>query len=132
MKRILSIVAILIMAVSLPAMSQDLEQPYGQADLTTLPSFPGGKDMYLAFIKENQVYPESSKANGYEGSVFFEVIFEKTGAIRSYRVTYALFEDMIPEAIRLLEMFPNFEPGKIKGEAVPCLYMISVPFKLED
>ncbi|AWK02695.1 hypothetical protein HYN56_00020 [Flavobacterium crocinum] len=97
----------------------DENQIYNTAGLEILPFFPGGKDAFDRFIKENYKNPENSKI---KGKVYLNFIIEKDGSLSDIKVLRDIGFDTGAEAIRVLKMSPKWSPGKQYNKAVRVLF----------
>ncbi len=52
-----------------------------QADSITLPSYPGGQEMMMQFLKDHLTYPASAEALGVEGRILVEFTVGEDGSI---------------------------------------------------
>ncbi|HNV93288.1 MAG TPA: energy transducer TonB [Candidatus Cloacimonas sp.] len=80
--------------------------------------------------KIEPVYPEFAKRNKLQGTVVLEVEVLKDGSIRDIRVRRGVgggLDEAAIEAVRKV----RFQPGKSSGQAVDCLVIIPVEFKIQ-
>jgi len=80
--------------------------------------------------KIEPVYPEFAKRNKLQGTVVLEVEVLKDGSIRDIRVRRGVgggLDEAAIEAVRKV----RFQPGKSSGQAVDCLFIIPVEFKIQ-
>lgn len=97
----------------------------------TMPEFPGGRQALFDFIKENLVYPESAKVNGIQGKAICQFIVEKNGELSNFEVVRSSGDASLDqEALRVLQLMPNWKPGKQRGEPVRVKYTVPVTFEL--
>ena len=79
-----------------------------------IPSFPGGKDAYLNFIKDNIVYPEQALANKIEGLVYVRYTVNNIGEIVDVDVTKGIGYGCDEEAERVIRLM-KYEPARNRG-----------------
>jgi TonB family protein len=91
-----------------------------------------GFNTIYQFIQDNLIYPEEAKSKGIEGKVFVEFIIEEDGTISNVGILQGLHPDLDEEAIRVINMFPKWKPGKKSGKPVRCYYQLPVSFKLSN
>ena len=124
-----------------------------------MPGFPGGEAKLMEFIARNIKYPEVATKNGVQGRVLVQFIVEKDGSLSNLKVldnpksssanmvvVTAMMPDkerqdaeahnagvqaMRDEAIRVINAMPRWTPGKQKGKAVRCHYVIPVTYRLQ-
>ena len=93
------------------------------------PSFPGGMEKWLDYVKENLKYPEKDKTDGRKGKVFVTFIVEKDGTIANSKVVRGIGGACDIEAIRLVKNSPKWNPGMQNEKAVRVQYVAMVEFK---
>ncbi len=95
-----------------------------------MPEFPGGKDSLYKFLGANIVYPNKAKKDGIEGKVYVNFTIEKDGTINKVKVLRSVHPLLDEEAIRVVESFPKWKPGKQKGKTVRVSYNLPLNFVL--
>ena len=108
-----------------------------------MPRFPGCEDQanekkvgcasskMFNFLRTNIQYPELAKAEGKEGRAVVSFVVDKSGKIRDIEVVKDPGNDMGTEAKRVVEKFPIWVPGLLKGNKVNVKFIIPVTFKLK-
>jgi len=96
-----------------------------------IPTFPGGKDAYLTFIKENIVYPEQAIANKIEGLVYVKYTVNNIGEIVDVDVTKGIGYGCDEEAIRVIRLM-NYEPARNRGVKMKAEMKTRIHFKLPE
>ena len=124
-----------------------------------MPGFPGGEAKLMEFIARNIKYPEVATKNGVQGRVLVQFIVEKDGSLTNAKIldnpkssllNMVVVTAMMPdkerqdaeahnagvqalrdEAIRVINAMPRWTPGKQKGKAVRCHYVIPVTYRLQ-
>lgn len=69
-----------------------------------IPTYPGGKDAYQQFIKENIVYPEQAISNRVEGLVYVKYTVNNIGEIMAVEVAKGIGYGCDEEAIRVIRL----------------------------
>lgn len=86
------------------------------------PEYPGGSDAMFKFISENFNYPEEARKNNITGRVLVSFVVDKNGKVRDIKPTLPterqLGHGLEGEAIRVVSLMPDWNPGTQKGEAV--------------
>jgi protein TonB len=95
------------------------------------PLFPGCEDVadyaervvcaekkMVQFIYENLKYPEEDKKNNVQGTVLIRFIVEKDGSISNTTIKRSISPSCEVEALRVLNMFPKWNPAKQRGKPV--------------
>ncbi|QNH62507.1 energy transducer TonB [Hymenobacter sediminicola] len=70
-----------------------------------MPSFPGGQDSLVAYLKRELRYPASTTA---EGKVFLGFIITKTGHITQVKVLKGINPTLDAEALRVVRKMPRW------------------------
>jgi TonB family protein len=91
-----------------------------------MPEFPGGEKAMMQFIQNNLKYPESAQVTGVQGIVIVNFIVDQNGKIKNAKVMKGV-PVLDAEALKVLDLMPNWQPGKMKGKPVSVSY--TVPFK---
>ncbi|WP_422355653.1 TonB family protein [Roseivirga pacifica] len=91
-----------------------------------------GEEAFNNFINKELVYPESELDGNVEGyvRVFFKV--NKKGIAEDFKIRKSLGDAFDQEAIRVLQLFQQWEPGSYNGEAVDSYLNIKVNFSLTE
>jgi len=93
------------------------------------PEYVGGTKAMKAFIDKNQVYPPSTAINPIEGTVIVYVNVGADGKLVDAKVVKNVHPDVDKEALRIVNMMPDWIPGLIEGKPVTVPYAISVTFR---
>ncbi len=96
-----------------------------------MPNYKGGNDALLKFLGGNIRYPELAKRAGIEGKVMVEFVIDKQGKVRNARVLRGIGAGCDEEAIRVINMMKDWEPGKQAGKPVNVKMVIPIHFKLQ-
>lgn len=91
--------------------------------------FKGGKEALDKFFADNLVYPEADKENKVNGYVVVKFMISTEGEIQSPEITRHLTPASDAEALRLVGIMPNWEPGRMGGNAVTSIYQLPILFK---
>ncbi len=93
-----------------------------------------GKEPDAEFIKwmfSNVQYPAEAKTKGIQGRVALQFTIAKDGKVKDVKVVRSSGSEILDnEALRVLSMSPNWEPGKHKGEAVNVSFTFPFVFKI--
>lgn len=95
-----------------------------------LPQYPGGAVELMKWLTKNLKYPKIAQIRKTEGKVIAHFYVEKDGSITGLKVVQSLSRECDREALRVLGMMPNWQPGVQNGK--PCRTKVSIPivFKL--
>jgi len=151
MKNILKFAFALITAFALinPVQAQDSEKKvYTPEEVQSIPEFPGGRDSLNSFLRENIQYPRRSIMNGEKGRVYISCVIDLKGTVTNAEVSHTekLSRGSVTgkiestgvkikrplleaEALRVVNSFPKFSPGKNKnGEVVEVRILFPITF----
>ena len=95
------------------------------------PEFKDGQAAMYKFLRQNIVYPAVARENGIEGTVYVGFIIGKDGSIRDVQVKRGIGGGCNEEAVRVIRLMPNWNPGKQNGKAVAVAFTMPVKFELD-
>lgn len=95
-----------------------------------MPSFPGGMEAMMDFLRNNVKYPEGAYKQGIQGRVLVQFVVDKTGKVRDAKVVRNVDELLDAEALRVIQAMPQWIPGKQNGKVVNVKYTIPLSFRL--
>ncbi|MDX2189135.1 MAG: energy transducer TonB [Bacteroidota bacterium] len=91
-----------------------------------MPKFPSDNSNWLKeFIKNNIRYPEEALSKGINGRVMVSFYIDKIGNVKILNLIKKVDPLLDNEAIRVIQSFPNWIPGKING--FPVCVKLTVP-----
>lgn len=96
-----------------------------------MPEYPGGIGKLLSFIGSNLKYPVSAQQAKIQGTVILRFVVNKTGKVERSEILRSLSPECDREALRVVNLMPNWTPGKQKGENVSVWYTLPIKFKLD-
>ncbi len=94
-----------------------------------IPTFPGGKEAYLQFIKDNVVYPAQAIANKIEGLVYMRYTVNNIGEVDDIEVTKGIGYGCDEEAIRVIRLL-SYEPARNRGVKMKVEMKTRIHFQL--
>lgn len=97
-----------------------------------MPEFPGGQEAMFKFLSTTIIYPKEARDKGIQGKVYVSFTIEKDGAISEVKVLRGVHPLLDEEAVRVVESFPNWKPGKQKGKEVRVSYNLPLSFVLNN
>jgi len=108
-----------------------------------MPRYPGCEDLsslqekedcsmrqMLMFLYGEMSYPAEARKRGVEGRAVVTFIVEKDGSLTDFKLLEDPGAGCGAEALRVIQMMPNFVPGKQHGKAVRVLYKLPVKFSV--
>lgn len=96
-----------------------------------MPSFPGGDQKRHEFIKKNLRYPKECADSGIQGRVIVAFVVERNGKLSNIRVVKSVNPALDKEALRIVNLMPNWIPGKQNGRTVRVKFLIPITFRLK-
>ncbi|RMF31843.1 MAG: TonB family protein [Bacteroidetes bacterium] len=109
-----------------------------------MPRFPGcedsglsGKDLercsqkkMIEFLMARLKYPREAVEQGLEGLVVIKFVVDKSGEVRTPELVRSVHPLLDAEALRIVDLMPEWVPGKQGGKPVSVQYMLPVKFVL--
>lgn len=102
---------------------------YGGA--RTKAEFPGGVVGLKTYLAKNLVYPQEAKEKGVMGVVEMLVKINKNGKLEDYEVVQSLGDGCDEEALRLMDMMPDWKPATIDGQPIASKQVVKIRFALK-
>lgn len=96
------------------------------------PKFPGGEQGYSKFLIHNIKYPGEAKQKRITGRVFLQFIVEKDGSLTDLVVIRDPGGGLGDEALRIMCLSPNWEPGIQNGKPVRVMFTVPLNFSLRN
>lgn len=90
------------------------------------------KGKMLEYLYTNLKYPEEAKKEGIEGMVVIQMTIGKKGNVQDAKIVRNLGGGCAEEALRVINTFPEWIPGKQDGKPVDVMYTVPIRFKLQD
>jgi len=103
----------------------------------TIASFPGGKETYQKYLKENVKYPNLPREKRYEGEVYIKYCITKEGLISQLsldKISSTLSDiEFISEAARVVKSFPKMHSATDRnGQPVNSWNLAIINFSPEE
>lgn len=97
-----------------------------------MPTFKEEEKETNLFLYSKIQYPPEARENGIQGTVYVSFTVMEDGELKQIHVKQGIAggEDCDEEALRVVRLFPKWQPGKIAGEAVRVSYVLPVRYKL--
>ncbi len=92
----------------------------------------GGDNEFRSWIAKNIVYPEAAIETNTQGRVYLQFVVERDGSISNIEIANKIDPVLGKEAIRILELSPKWNPGKINGNPVRVRYSFPITFTLNS
>lgn len=95
------------------------------------PSFPGGENTRILFLRNNIKYPQLALQNKIQGKVYISFIVEKNGSLSNIKVLQGIGAGCDEEALRVTKLMPKWKAGKTQGHEVRVVITMPVNFVLQ-
>jgi TonB family protein len=96
-----------------------------------IPTFPGGKEAYQQFIKDNLIYPEQALSKKVEGSVYLVYNVNNIGEIEDAVVTKGIGFGCDEEAIRIIRLM-KYDPARNRGIKMKVEMKTRINFHIQE
>ena len=90
------------------------------------PKFPGGEVAMNQFIQENLKVPQIVQEMGKGGMVYIHFVVDETGQISNVKGEGDVNSELLEEAIRVVNLMPNWIPGEQAGKKVAVRFTIPI------
>lgn len=147
MKKMIKILAVLVMVISFFGCSTSDKKMVNTQDTITDSSEMSGKlptcwqrgigdtilpsmkniDNSIEYLTTNFKYPKSAIKNNIEGKIFVQIVIEKNGEVSDYKILRGLSDDCNNEALRVVKTI-SWNPATVKG--TPVKFTMVMPFAL--
>jgi len=98
-----------------------------------MPRFKGGNAAIQEFLREEMIYPQRCIKEEKEGRTHIRCVITETGAVTKAAIDKSSGSAALDnEALRLVRIMPQWEPGMQNGKPVAVEYIIPVKFVLKD
>ena len=90
-----------------------------------------GMQAFMSELNDILKYPSEASAAGIEGTVFVEFVVNKDGSLSDITLMKGIDTNIDKEALRAVAELTDWNPGKVKGEAVRTKMVLPITFKLD-
>lgn len=97
----------------------------------SMPEFPGGDAARMKFLQDNIKYPQLARESGIQGTVYVTFVVETNGRVTDVRVLRGIGGGCDEEAVRVIQMMPNWNAGKQRGKPVRVQFNMPIRFTLQ-
>ena len=108
--------------------SQTNQKVYDKVE--QMPEYPGGMPAMIEFLQTNIKYPEDAVKQKVEGRVMVQFVVETDGSISDVHVAKQVFPSLDAEAIRVVQVMPQWVPGRENGKVVRVKYNLPIVFRM--
>lgn len=96
-----------------------------------LPLYPGGKEAFQKFIRENLRYPEEALKQKIEGKVYIDYQVNDNGEVIDAHINKGIGYGCDEEAIRIIKLL-RYDKVRNRGMRVTSTMKTSINFKLNE
>ncbi len=100
------------------------EIPFDFASVTTVPTFPGGYQVFEKYFSENFKWSAEALSKGLSGRIVAQFIVERDGSLTDIKILKDLGYGTGEEAKRLLSQSPKWKPGIQNGNKVRVAFTL--------
>ena len=131
--RALMFVAVLLVCATACKQNQTNKEPESYSSVEQKPMFNGEDAGKFATWVFGQIkYPEEAYNNDIQGRVTLQFTIAKDGKVKNVKVLRSSGSQLLDdEAVRVVSMSPQWEPGKHNGKKVDVVFTFPVVFKLQ-
>ena len=97
-----------------------------------MPQFIGEDGNVMKFLAKRIRYPLEAQKKNITGKVFVTFVINKNGEPVNFRIAKSVNPLLDQEAIRVLQLMPNWKPGTQRGKAVRVSYTVPINFQLQE
>ena len=98
-------------------------------DIIEQPEFPGGTIQMLTFLQRTIRYPKECRDSDIQGRVLISFVIDKEGNVTNAAVSKSAHPLLDDEALRVVEMMPQWTPGKVNGKVASMEYTVPINFR---
>jgi len=105
---------------------------FGVTVVQEQPKFPGGDDSLISFLKNNLRYPPEAKVARIQGLVYVGFLVDHIGKIKDIRLLNSVDKQLDDEALRVVNMMPDWIPGKAGDTPVGVEFILPIEFVMPE
>jgi len=94
------------------------------------PSYPGGDEARMKYLRENLKYPQLARESNIDGTVYIEFVVERDGSISKPTIKRDIGGGCGEEALRVVKAMPKWTPGKQRSKPVRTQFILPIKFTL--
>ncbi|MCF8231607.1 MAG: energy transducer TonB [Bacteroidales bacterium] len=94
------------------------------------PRFPGGQKALFWFLRKFLVYPAKARKNGITGMVRVKFTINTCGSIENVKVVEGIGYGCDKEAIRIMNLLPDWLPALQNGKPKPVTLSMPIAFQM--
>ncbi len=121
-------VQVVVFSVTNLFAQEKVKAGFGVTVVQQQPQFPGGEDSLVSFLKNNLRYPQEARLAWIQGRVFIGFMIDHSGKMKNIKVLSSVNSQLDEEALRVVHMMPEWQPGKIGDTNVDTQYILPIEF----
>lgn len=98
--------------------------------MESFPTFLAGEKAMNKIIRDNLIYPDSSRRENIEGTVTCEFVVDTNGNVTLPKVVKGINDEMNNEAIRLIKLLNGWSPGIANGKKERVMIRQTIDFTI--
>ncbi len=95
-----------------------------------MPAPIGGMEAFYGFLSKKMKYPKQARRMGMEGKVYVQFVVDETGKMTELQVMKGIGAGCDEEALRVMKLAPEWNPGKQRGRPVKVRMVVPIYFRL--
>jgi protein TonB len=95
-----------------------------------MPEFPGGESALFQFLKRKLRFPRGAMEQNREATVYVSFVVYPNGTIGEIESIQPVGFGFDEEVVRVVQLMPRWQPGKVGGRNVAVRYKLPVRFRL--
>ncbi len=98
-----------------------------------IPQFPGGMKAMAEFVITNLHYPDSAREAKLQGKCFTKFVIHEDGTVSDVMILKGVpnCKACDEEALRVIKLFPNWQPAKANGNYVSSYFNLPIVFHID-
>lgn len=121
---------ILVLFAWIASPSQGIAQEIVHDKVDEMPIPPGGMEGLTEYMIKNLKYPKDARKAGTEGKVMVTFVVRADGSVSNSEILQGIGKSCDQEALRVVDNFGIWTPGKLDGKAVATQMTLPIQFKL--
>lgn len=110
---------------------EEITEPEPFLSVEEMPEPPGGMQGLYRYIAENTRYPTIALENNIQGKVIVQFVVTSKGTLDQISIFKGVDPELDSEALRVVNTFPVFKPGRQAGRPVPVWVKVYINFQLK-
>lgn len=95
------------------------------------PEFPGGRAALDRYLAEHIRYPAVAREGEIEGTVAVRFIVDSDGVITKAEIMSDIGGGCGREVLRVVTGMPRWQPYKLNGRRIPCVFNLKTRFSMD-